>query len=216
MHNKIREDIGHSKYCIIVDESKREQMALVLRFVDKDDFIQERFFDLAHAKDTSTLTFKNEIFVIFSRHSLNIQNIREQGYDGASNMHGEWKGLQALFLNDCPYAYYVHCFAHRLQLGLVAASREVVFVHELFSNLNFIINTIGASCKHHDELQVTQVVQIAHMLAINELETGKGANQIGTLKRAGDSRWDSHFYSICSLIRMFGATCSVLENIKKE
>ncbi|KAK3211683.1 hypothetical protein Dsin_016389 [Dipteronia sinensis] len=39
-------------------------------------------------------------------------------------MRGEWNGLQALFLKDCPYAYYVHCFAHRLQLALVAASKE--------------------------------------------------------------------------------------------
>jgi hypothetical protein len=39
VRDKIREDIGDSKFCIIVDktrdESKREQMAIVLRFVDK-------------------------------------------------------------------------------------------------------------------------------------------------------------------------------------
>jgi hypothetical protein len=54
------------------------------------------------------------------------------------------------------------------------------------------------------------------LLAIDELETGKGANQIGTLKRAGDTRWSSHFQSICSLVRLFNATCSVLENIINE
>ena len=48
MRDAIRKEIGDSKFCIIVDEArdefKREQMAIVLRFVDKDDFIQERFF----------------------------------------------------------------------------------------------------------------------------------------------------------------------------
>ncbi|GAV62763.1 Dimer_Tnp_hAT domain-containing protein, partial [Cephalotus follicularis] len=39
-----------------------------------------------------------------------------------------------------------------------------------------------------------------------ELETGRGANQIGTLQRAGDTRWSSHLNSITSLIRMFHAT----------
>ena len=43
VRSKIREDIGDSKFCIIVDvsrdESKREQLALVLRFVDNDGFI---------------------------------------------------------------------------------------------------------------------------------------------------------------------------------
>ena len=131
-------------------------------------------------------------------------------------MCGEWKGLQALVLNDCPYAYYVHCFAHRLQLTLVAASREVIHIHELFLNLNFIITTVGSSCKRNDELRATQVAEIARMLAIDEPETGIGANQIRTLKRAGDSRWGSHFNSICSLMRMFGPTCLVLENIKED
>ena len=40
MRSKIREDIGDFKFCVIVDESrdesKREQLALVLRFVDND------------------------------------------------------------------------------------------------------------------------------------------------------------------------------------
>ncbi|KAG2703961.1 hypothetical protein I3760_06G161100 [Carya illinoinensis] len=123
VRNKIREDVGNSRFCIIVDEapdeSKREQMAIILRFVDVDD--------------TLALTLKNEISAVLSRHCLDIQNIRRQGYDGASNMRGEWNGLQALFLKDCPY------------LALVAASREVVYVHQFFSNLNFIINVVGAS-----------------------------------------------------------------------
>ena len=42
---------------------------------------------------------------------------------------------------------------------------------------------------------------------------GKGKNQIGTLKRAGNTRWGSHLGSIASLINMFSATCSVLRNI---
>nr|XP_023881923.1 uncharacterized protein LOC111994287 [Quercus suber] len=128
-------------------------------------------------------------------------------------MCGEWKGLQALVLNDCPYAYYVLCFAHRLQLALVAASREVIPIHEFFLNLNFIITTISSSCKHNDELRATQAVEIARMLAIDGLETGTRANQIGTLKWAGDSRWGFHFNSICSLIKMFGPTCLEIVDI---
>ena len=48
MQSKIREDIGDSKFGIIIyescDESKREQTALVLRFVDNEGFIQVFFF----------------------------------------------------------------------------------------------------------------------------------------------------------------------------
>ena len=86
-------------------------MAIVLRFFNNDGFIQERFLDFVHVKDTSATTLKQEICIALSQHSLDILSICGQVYDGSSNMRGEWNG--ALFLNDCPYAYYVHCFAHR-------------------------------------------------------------------------------------------------------
>ncbi|CAH9134491.1 unnamed protein product [Cuscuta epithymum] len=142
--------------------------------------------------------------------------LETEGYDGASNMRGEWNGLKALFLNDCPYAYYVHCLAHRLQLALVAASREVKYVHNFFTDLVFIINVTSSSCKRNDELKEAQALEIARLLEIGELETGRGLNQVGTLQRAGETRWSSHFSSVCSLIRMFAATCSVLEDVEEN
>jgi hypothetical protein len=74
----------------------------------------------------------------------------------------------------------------------------------------------NASCKRHRDLQDAQEEDISYLIAIDKLETGKGANQIGTLKQAGDTRWSSHFYFICSLLRLFNPTCSVLEKIVKE
>ena len=155
VQKEICAEIGDAKFCLIVDEardeSKREQMALVVRFVDKNGFVKERFLDLVHVKETNASTLKQEIWSTLSHHKLSTQNIRGQGYDGASNMRGEWNGLQALILQECPYAYYVHCLAHQLQLALVAAFREVGDVHNFFQNLNFIINVVSSSCKRNDE-----------------------------------------------------------------
>jgi hypothetical protein len=47
-------------------------------------------------------------------------------------MHGEWNDLQALFIKDCPYAYYIYCLAHQLQLTLIVATREIFDVHIFF------------------------------------------------------------------------------------
>ncbi|XP_058758551.1 uncharacterized protein LOC131631797 [Vicia villosa] len=203
----IREEIGDSKFCIVVDEardeSKKEQMALVLRFVDKVGLIQERFFDVAHVKDTTSLTLKEAICDILSRHNLDVSNIRGQGYDGASNMRGEWNGLQALFMKDYPYAYYVHYFAHRLQLALVTSSREVKTINQFFDKLIFVVNVVCSSTKRHDELQTAQLEEISYLLEIDEIVSGKGVNQVGTLKQARDTRWGSHYNSICSLINIY-------------
>ncbi|XP_060968719.1 uncharacterized protein LOC133036221 [Cannabis sativa] len=168
VRNAIREEIGDAKFSVIVDEardeSKKEQMSIVLRFVDKDAYVQERFFGLIHVKDTAALTLKEGIFSILSNYSLDVQSIRGQGYDGASNMRGQWNGLQALILSECPYAYYVHCFAHRLQLALVAASREVIPVHQFFTKLNSIVNIVGASCKRNESLTSFEFVFILHLM----------------------------------------------------
>jgi hypothetical protein len=46
--------------------------------------------------------------------------------------------------------YTLYCFAHKLQLALVAASREAKSVHQFFENLNFIINIVVGSSKRND------------------------------------------------------------------
>jgi hypothetical protein len=70
----IRKEIGDAKVCIIVDEardeSKMEQMTIILRFVDRYDFIRERFFHIVHVKDTIALTLKNKICDVLSCNDL--------------------------------------------------------------------------------------------------------------------------------------------------
>ena len=76
----IRGEIGVAKFCILDDEahdeSNKEQMALILRFVDKDGFIHERFFGLVHVKNTTSLTLRDGILNVLSQHEFVIQNIR--------------------------------------------------------------------------------------------------------------------------------------------
>ena len=97
-------------------------------------------------------------------------------------MRGEWNGLQALILNDCPYAYYIHCFAHRLQLALVRASKAVVPLNRFFTKLILIINNIRASCKRIEQLKIARYSNITYLIDIEELETGKRLNQLVILQ----------------------------------
>jgi hypothetical protein len=56
----------------------KKQMALVLRFVDKDGFVQEPFFELVHVFNTAKLTLQNGIYFVLFQHKLAIENIRGQ------------------------------------------------------------------------------------------------------------------------------------------
>ncbi|KAK1354443.1 hypothetical protein POM88_047699 [Heracleum sosnowskyi] len=128
-------------------------------------------------------------------------------------MRGAFNGLQALFLRDCPYAYYVHCFAHRLQLALVGAAEKQDYVWEFFSMLANVVNIVSGSSKRLSELQTAHGIEVDHSVASGERETGRGLNQIGNLQRAGSTRWSSHFNSVCSLIDKYGSIIVVLESI---
>ena len=131
-------------------------------------------------------------------------------------MRGEWNCLQALILKDFLYAYHIHCLAHRLQLALVIVSHEIVPIHHFFIKLTSVVNIVGAFCKRNDELKLAQAADIEYMISIDELEIGRKFNQIGTLRRPGNTRWSSHLRSVSNLIKMFSATCSVLLNIIED
>ncbi|XP_024190147.1 uncharacterized protein LOC112194124 [Rosa chinensis] len=128
-------------------------------------------------------------------------------------MRGEFNGLQALFREECPSAYYVHCFAHRLQLTLNAAAKGVHDIWEFFSTLNFIVNFVDSSTKRHSALKVIREEEIVELVAAGTLGTRTGANQACTLQRAGATRWGSHLRSISSLIKLFGATRTTLAEL---
>ncbi|XP_038722047.1 uncharacterized protein LOC120014198 [Tripterygium wilfordii] len=54
------------------------------------------------------------------------------------------------------------------------------------------------------------------MLATGERQSGRGANQMSALHRAGATRWSSHYDSVRSLIEMYGASCKVLEHLSND
>ncbi|XP_052178763.1 uncharacterized protein LOC127792338 [Diospyros lotus] len=167
LQHKICEEIGDAKFCILVDEavdeSHKEQMAIVLRYVDGDLFVRERFFEVVGVKDTNALTLKKEICIVLNQYNLLVTNLQGQGYDGASNMRGEWNGLQALFLRECPSAYYIHCFAHRLQLALVVVAKDVHDVWLFFQSLSSIVNFVGVSAKRHSQLKLIREDEIVDL-----------------------------------------------------
>ena len=99
-------------------------MAIALRNVDKLGHVNGRFLGITHVNNTAAVTLKSAIKEVFNKHSLSISRLWWQGYNGASNMQGELNGLKTLILKDNPSTYNVHCFAHQLQLTLVAVAKN--------------------------------------------------------------------------------------------
>ncbi|CAN1291987.1 Zinc finger MYM-type protein 1 [Linum perenne] len=187
---EIIKDLENDFFCILVDEARdvsiKEQMAIVLRFVDRNG------------------------------NGLSLSRIRGQGYDGASNMKGEINVLKSLILAENPSAHYVHCFAHQLQLTLVAVAKNHYEVSYFFNSVSQLINVVGSSCKRQDSIKEHQAVKVAAALANGELETGRRLNQEMSLKRPCETRWGSHFGTLINLASIFSSVIEVLDDMLHE
>ena len=122
--NMIVNEVKESKFfSIIADEasdcSNKEQMSIVLRFVDKNMNIREDFIKFVHCKwglsgaDLATIVLK-----ALDDLKLSVQDCRGQGYDRAGAVSGHVNGLSAHILRLNEKAIYTHCYSHRLNLSI--------------------------------------------------------------------------------------------------
>ncbi|KAL4107988.1 hypothetical protein QTP88_018253 [Uroleucon formosanum] len=133
---------GSNFYSIIVDEAKDEsnieQMSICVRYIS-DNRINERFLGFLELKELHAKALADSIQLFLYSINLDIKNCIGQSYDGASVMSGTINGVQQyireMSKNPCPY---VHCYAHRLNLVLVDASKHVSAIHNTIGILEAI------------------------------------------------------------------------------
>ncbi|CAN1158048.1 Zinc finger MYM-type protein 1 [Linum perenne] len=187
----ITTDIGDNFFAIL-------QMGVVLRYVDGKGCVIERFLGISHVRDTKAMSLKTAI------ESMLMKN-------------GEINGLKTLILEESPSAYYIHCFAHRLQITLVAvAQNHDDDVNVFFFIVGTVTNLVGASCKRPDIIRETQANKIAEAIALGGLKTGCGLNQEIGMKRPSDTRWGSHFGTLVNLENLFSTLVNTLQNLEGD
>ncbi|XP_021855585.2 uncharacterized protein [Spinacia oleracea] len=178
--------------------------------------VLEQFLGIVHVADTTTFSLKEAIIALINEHSLSLSSVHGQGYDGASNMKGEINCLKTLIMNETPSAYYIHCFAHQLQLTLVVISKKSKDCGWIFDTLGDLLNVVGVSCKRKDMLREKQAEIVVKALEDGEIESGKGLNQELGLGRSGDTRWGSHYKLILNVIALYPVICGVVDSIGND
>ncbi|CAL8992171.1 unnamed protein product [Prunus brigantina] len=129
-------------FSILVDEARdvsvKEQMAMVLRYVDDSGHVIEKFVGIQHVTDTTSSSLKDAIDTFFSH---------------------------------------------------------------------------NASCKRRDLLRGQLQEELVIAFENDCLITGRGLNQETSLKRAGDTLWNSHYGTLISIISMFSSVFHVLQMV---
>ena len=131
-------------------------------------------------------------------------------------MRGEFNGLQKLIRDENPYAFYVHCFAHQLQLIVVALSRCCKGLENFFDDAKEIANLCSSSCRRMDILLDKHKEILLAKIMNGEMPTGRGKNQETTLSRPGDTRWGSHYTTLSRIESMWDAVIEVLGIVEDD
>ena len=143
IQNQIIEILGHNVrhkilskvhkaqfFTIIADEvtdcSNKEQLGIVLRYVDQDSSqIHEDLVTFIECDSGVCGSDLAGYMLGFLRaEGVDLTKMRGQAYDGAGSMSGKTNGAAALITAEYPLALYLHCASHCLNLVVVKSLDE--------------------------------------------------------------------------------------------
>ena len=109
-------------YSVLADEVSShavEHLAICLHFVDEQCDVREEFMSFVKMQRVRAIDISNDIVSSLEGPCLSLNELRGQGYDGASTMSGKKSGVQRLIRNKQLKAIYMHCAGHFLNLAIV-------------------------------------------------------------------------------------------------
>ena len=149
LRNKITRDLTEGKiskyFCLIADEvtdttTNKEVLSLCFRFLSGNDDpssvnISEVFVDYVHLERTTGKAIADAFVKSLNDMGFDIENLRGQGYDGASAMSSSIQGVNGRIREIAPLALYSHCKSHVLNLS-IASSCKQMNIRNMISVLN--------------------------------------------------------------------------------
>ena len=160
------------------DVSCKAQNVLVFRYVDPQGDLVERFYAFTNLASGSaeaiTASIRSHLDPLFPN-AADKAKVIAQSYDGASVMSGEISGVQTRIRQHYPHAYFVHCFAHQLNLIMKQAVSGESLARIFFSDLSGITVFFARSSANKAVLE-----EIVHK----------------SLPRGGDTRWNFNSRSV--------------------
>lgn len=203
--DQLSAEIRASKYfSVIADEatdvSNKENLSLVIRFVDSTQTIREEFVGFHLCEEgTSGRAIKNVITNAVADLGLNMNDCRGQCYDGAGNMAGRLNGASTLIKEDYNKAIYFHCMNHRLNL-CIADTCSYQLVRDMMATVRKLSEFFNNSPKRQQHL----VKNIKELLPNNNHEV---------LINVCRTRWVARIDGMDRIVEMLLPVASALEDI---
>ena len=184
MRNLIQERIANDVraagiYSIEMDSTQditsQDQCSIVIRYTSKGE-VHERLLSIVKANGSSGEALFNLLKSSLDRLQLNISNCVGDSFDGAANMSGEYKGVQARISEVASNHIHVWCYAHTLNLVLGDVTSLNVSSVSLFGLLNKAAVFFRESHKRMNAWE-------------NTLQSNIGTSRMKKLNTIGTTRW---------------------------
>lgn len=207
----ICDEIRTAKYfSIIVDStpdiSHVDQLSLIIRYVRQKDTEEsvpvERFISFIPNVGHKSEQLANVVCEKLKELDIEIGNCRGQSYDNASNMSGQYSGLQTRIKALNPLAIYVPCAAHSLNLVGTSAAQSCSDANNFFYTVQHVYTFLSGSTKRWGILQ-SQIER-----------TEKRATK--TVKSLSQTRWSARSKAVSSIRENYDAVKSALHQISQD
>ncbi|XP_037077336.1 zinc finger MYM-type protein 1-like [Pollicipes pollicipes] len=198
---RVVDEVGAAEsFAVVVDETAdvagREHMAICLRFVTEALTVRETFIGLYQADSTTAAALFGLIQDALTRLQLPMDRIRGQCYDGAANMAGAFRGVQARVKAVEPRAAFVHCTAHRLNLVCQEALNGVREVRDAIQEVGRLVSFYRDSPK--------RMVALEHA----------GAQM--SLRPLCPTRWTCSEACLTSVVKQYGPLVTSLDELADD
>lgn len=179
------------------DTAHIDQLTLVIRYVLDNGEPCERFIKFLPSVGHNAQEMFDAITIELEKLNINLKDCRGQSYDNASNMSGIYNGLQAKIQEQAPFAMFVPCAAHSLNLVGTSAAESCTEACHFFMLLEEVYTFFVKSTERWKKLT-------------NEIGRGK------TLKRVNLTRWSARADACKSLRDSWDEVITVLKMIEND
>ena len=215
VRNDILETLTKNKYfALLCDETKDcgkdEQLSVCIRYV-AEGILYEEFYNFVRAEGLDAQSVMIKLKGVLASMGVDARtHLVAQCYDGASVMSGRLNGLQAIMRKYvCPKGIYVHCWAHRLNLVVVANVYDLDKASFFFNCLASIHSFFSATVPH------SYFVHAQKELGEDKMIEGKALQQ-RELIALSKTRWCCQAEACDAVVTTLGSIVKSIEHFSDD
>jgi len=202
VHATIVAELKRAKYFSVSvdstpDLTHADQLTVIVRYLLRGEPV-ERFMTFLQLGSHKAEALVQDLLDYFKAETIDFSDCRGQSYDNASNMSGKYTGMQARLRDVNPFAFYIPCTTHSLNLVGVSAADCCVVAVSFFGFVQQLYTFFSAS---------------THRWSVLKESLGKKGL---TVKSLSETRWSARADAVKALCAGYNCIKTALLDIKSD